>query len=247
MEIFGIDVGGSGIKGAVVDIEKGELVTARYRIPTPESKHPYEMAACVKDLLDYFHWEGPVGAGFPTIVDGGICKSQSNLHADWVNVNIEALFQQYTGHSFKVINDADAAAVAELTYGEAKDQVGLVMVVTIGTGLGTGVFYNGTLIPNFELGHLHYEKGVPWEFYAADSARKREELTYEAWAKRFDEYLHHLIRLFSPNLFILGGGISKKMDRFKKVFTVDVPVLPAKNLNQAGIIGAAMAAKELID
>lgn len=243
MELLGIDIGGSGIKGAIIDTETGELLTERHRIPTPQPAKPDAMAAVVKELVEHFNWTGAVGCCFPTLVQHGRCKSQSNLDPSWVGIQIEELFSQYCGGiPFYVGNDADLAGVAEMALGAGKGKQGKVIMVTIGTGLGSGFFYNGVLIPNFELGHILYEDGRAIELYASDSARKRDGLKLVAWAKRFDYFLHHINRIFLPNFVIIGGGQSKKYDKFKDVLTADIPIGVAHFKNNAGIIGAAMFA-----
>ena len=245
MEIFGIDVGGSGIKGAPVNIKTGELTAERFRIATPNPAKPELVARAVKDLLKHFKWEGPVGCGFPTVIVNGKSRTFGNIDPEWVGVQVDELFHKHTGQNFKIINDADAAGIAEMTFGAGKGEMGLVMTITIGTGLGTGVFYDGVPIPNFELGRMLHTNGQPIEFYAADSARKKKGLGYKEWGQRFDVFLHHLVRIFSPDLFILGGGASKKLHKFQDMLTVEVPIKVAKTRNQAGIIGAALNAKSL--
>ncbi len=242
MELLGIDIGGSGIKGAIVNTETGELTTERHRIPTPKPAKPDAVASVVKELVNHFNWIGAVGCCFPTLVKNGKCLSQSNMAPEWVGVQIDELFSQHCNVPFFVGNDADLAGVAEMTLGAGKGLEGKVLMVTIGTGIGTGFFYNGQLIENFELGHVWYKDGNPYEWYAADSIRKKEGLSQKQWAKRFDGYLLHLDRIMSPDYFILGGGQSKKYHKFKDVLTIDIPIKPAKFLNNAGIIGAAMFA-----
>ncbi|GAB2796123.1 ROK family protein [Rhabdobacter roseus] len=246
MEILGIDIGGSGIKGAPVNIKTGELLTERYRVATPQPSTPAQVADAVKTLVDHFQWKGPVGCGFPTVIAHGQARYHSNMDPSWVGVQVDELFSQRTGLPFRVINDADAAGLAEMHFGAGQGQMGLVFVITIGTGLGSGVFYNGTLIPNFEVGRLLHKDGKPIEFYASDAARQRKGLSYKAWGRRFDLFLQHVVRLFSPDLFILGGGASKKLAKFEDMLTVDVPILAAESRNRAGIIGAAMAARDLL-
>ncbi|EPR65114.1 polyphosphate--glucose phosphotransferase [Cyclobacterium qasimii] len=242
MEILGLDIGGSGIKGAPVNIETGQLTAERFRIPTPTPTKPESVADTIQEIVDHFKWTGPIGCGFPTVVNNGKCMTKSNIHKSWVGVQIDQLFSEKTGLPVTVINDADAAGLAEMTFGAGKNKKGLVVTVTIGTGLGTGVFYNGILIPNFELGRTYYKNGEIIEYFAADSARQKENLTYIEWGKRFNKFLKHTVRIISPDLFILGGGASKKMDKFEDQITVDVPVIAAENKNEAGIIGAAVAA-----
>lgn len=242
MEILGLDIGGSGIKAAPVNIETGELLAERFRVPTPRPTKPESVAEAVLTLIEHFDWKGPVGCGFPTVVNNGQCMTKSNIHKSWVGVHVDQLLAEKTGLPVTVINDADAAGLAEMTFGAGKGKMGLVVTVTIGTGLGTGVFYNGQLIPNFELGRIYYKNGEIIEYFAADSARKNENLSYKTWGKRFNKFLKHTVRIISPDLFILGGGASKKLDKFENEITVDVPVIVAENKNEAGIIGAAVAA-----
>lgn len=245
MEILGIDVGGSGIKGAPVNVETGELLAERYRVSTPKPSKPEQIAEAVKELVDHFDWKGAVGCGFPTVIHHGKSVARGNIHKSWKGVQVDELFSKITGLPFTVINDADAAGLAEMTFGAGRGKTGLVIMVTIGTGLGTGVFFNGQLIPNFELGRIYYEDGQLIEFYASDAARQKEELTYKTWGKRFNKFLKHVVRIFSPDLFILGGGASKKYDKFKDQITVDVPIIIAEKENDAGIVGAAVAAKRI--
>lgn len=243
MKVLGIDIGGSGIKGAIVDTETGELVTERHRIPTPQPATPENIAKTVKAIVDHFEWKGKAGSCFPTPLSHGKCLFGSNLHPSLEGVQIDKLFKDASGLDFTVINDADAAALAEFKFGAGKGKEGFVMVITLGTGIGSGLFFNGNLIPNTELGHLSY-KDAPYEKYAADSIRKKEDLSYKKWGKRLNKYFKHLKLILSPDLIIIGGGASKKIDKFKGELTVDIPIIPAENKNEAGIIGAAMAAAE---
>ncbi len=243
MKALGIDIGGSGIKGAIVDIETGELVTERHRIPTPRPATPENIAKTVKAIVDHFKWKGKAGSGFPTPLAHGKCLSGSNLDESLKGVQIDQLFKDTTGIDFTVINDADAAALAEFKFGAGKGKDGLVAVITLGTGIGSGLFYNGKLIPNTELGHLSY-KDAPFEKYAADSIRKNEGLSYKKWGKRLNKYFKHVKLILSPDLVIIGGGASKKLDKFKNELSVDLNIIPAENKNEAGIIGAAIAAAE---
>ncbi len=243
MEILGIDIGGSGIKGALVDLEKGELTTERYRIPTPKSRKPDEMAEVVKQIVEYFDYKGEVGCGFPTVIKKGICRSSGNLHKSWDHLNAEELFEKATGREFTVINDADAAGYATMNYGTGKGEDGFVVMITIGTGLGSGAFFNGELIPNFELGQIPYKKYKKIESWAAASAKEREGLNYKQWGKRFNKFLKYVELIVSPDLVILGGGTSKDWDEYKDYIKVEMPVIPAELQNHAGIIGAACAAQ----
>lgn len=247
MELLGIDVGGSGIKGAIVNTSTGELISERHRIPTPQPATPALIAKTVKKLVDHFHWTGPVGVSFPTVVKKGKCHTSGNIHPDWIGVQVDELFSKYcNGLTFRVGNDADLAGIAEMSMGAGKGVMGKVIMITIGTGIGSGFFYNGQLIPNFELGRIYHTDGHIIELYASDAARKREGLSMGSWAKRFDVFLHHVARNFSPDLFIIGGGISKKYDKYKQHFTVPVPVKVAHFRNNAGIIGAAMYVEKLL-
>jgi polyphosphate glucokinase len=246
MELFGIDIGGSGIKGAKVNLETGELSSERFRVDTPRPATPESMALAVKEVVEHFDWKGPVGVGFPTIVVNGKCKSQSNLHRDWVNTQIDKLFKDTCGNDFKVVNDADAAGLAEMNYGAGKGKDGLVITITLGTGIGSGVFYNGQLIPNFELGHLRYKKNTPVEKYAADSIRQIKELSNKAWAERLNYFFNYVKRVCSPDLIIVGGGASKRWDKLSPFFSDDLNLVVAETRNEAGIIGAAMASKGMV-
>ena len=246
MELFGIDIGGSGIKGAKVNLETGELSSERFRVDTPRPATPESMALAVKEVVEHFDWKGPVGVGFPTIVVNGKCKSQSNLHRDWVNTQIDKLFKDTCGNDFKVVNDADAAGLAEMNYGAGNGKDGLVITITLGTGIGSGVFYNGQLIPNFELGHLRYKKNTPVEKYAADSIRQIKELSNKAWAERLNYFFNYVKRVCSPDLIIVGGGASKRWDKLSPFFSDDLNLVVAETRNEAGIIGAAMASKGMV-
>ena len=241
MEILGIDIGGSGMKGALVNIATGEMVTPRHRIATPESRDPEEMAEVVAEIVKHFDYKGPVGCGFPTVIKKGVCKSSGNLHPDWNNLNVEKLFESKTGLNFTVINDADAAGYATMNYGIGKGEDGFVVMITIGTGLGSGAFLDGRLLPNFELGQIPYKKYKKIESWAAGSAKDKEGLSYDQWGKRFNKFLELVELIVSPDLIILGGGASKDFDEYKHRIKVETPVIPAGLQNNAGIIGAATA------
>lgn len=242
MQILGVDIGGSGIKGAIVETTTGELVTERHRIPTPQPATPEAVADTLKQLVEHFDWQGPVGCGFPATVVHGVAKTASNIDQSWINTNAAALFSERTNCPCFVVNDADAAGMAEFTFGAGQGKSGVVVLITIGTGLGTAVFTNGQLLPNTELGHIILE-GMVAEHYTADSVRKREELSWSKWGKRFNKYLQRLEFLLSPDCFILGGGASKKLDKFAQHLETDAEVIAAQSLNQAGIIGAALFAQ----
>jgi polyphosphate glucokinase len=244
MEVLGIDVGGTGIKGAIVNIESGHLVSEKYRLPTPKGAKPQEVAEVVATIVSHFNWKGKISCGFPAIISHGVALSSGNIHKSWRGLNVEELFSQRTGLDFKVANDADVAGLAEMTFGIGKGKQGLVFMITIGTGLGSGAFFNGQLLPNFELGTIPYKKYKHIEHFAADSVRKRENLTYEEWGNRFNKFLKIIELMFSPDLIILGGGASKKIDKYKDQFTIKTPIVPAKFENNAGIVGAALISQQ---
>ncbi len=241
MKLLGIDIGGSGIKGALVDSETGEMLTKRHRIPTPEGRKPKDMAQVVAQIVAHFEHKGPIGVGFPTVIKNGVCKSPGNLHKKWLNTNVEELFSEAIGQDVTVVNDADAAGFASMNYGVGKGKDGLVLMITIGTGLGSGAFLNGKLIPNFELGQIPYKKYKKIELWAADSAKEREGLTYKKWAKRFNKFLKLVELIVCPDFIIIGGGASKDFDEFKEFIKIKTPIEPAILRNHAGIIGAAAA------
>ncbi len=241
-EVLGIDVGGTGIKAALVDVESGELLSDRHRVDTPQPATPESMASAIKQVVGTFDYEGPVGCCFPTIVVDGHARSVSNLDESWRNVQIDETFEGATGLPFLVINDADAAAIAEMRLGAGKSLDGLVIMITIGTGLGSGMFYNRELIPNIEFGHMAGKDGEPFEKYASKRARIDEDLSWSEWGKRFNAFLKRVDRVCSPDHFIIGGGTSKKYDQFEDEITVSREIHVARFLNNAGIIGAAVAA-----
>jgi polyphosphate glucokinase len=242
VDILGIDVGGSGIKGAPVNIESGELLTARYRIPTPQPAKPEAIAKVVSQVAKNFAWSGQIGCGFPAVIHSGVALTAANVSKKWIGTDAASLFTGTTGCPVCVVNDADAAGLAEMTFGAGRGRMGVVLIVTVGTGLGTALFTNGHLVPNTELGHIEL-KGQDAETYASDAARKRERLSLKRWAKRFNLYLNTLEKLLWPDLIILGGGISKEFEAFRPEINVQAEIVPAQTLNEAGIIGAALAAR----
>lgn len=241
MKVLGIDIGGSGMKGGLVDLESGEMMSERYRIPTPASRKPEDMAKVFGDIVKHFDYKGPIGCGFPTIIKHGVCKSVSNLNKGWLNLDTQKLFSEACGQPVTVINDADAAGYAVMKYGIGKNEAGVVLMITIGTGIGSGAFFNGTLIPNFELGQIPYKKYKKIEHFAADSIRKNKNLSYKEFGKRVNIFLEYVDVLVCPDLIILGGGVSKHFDKFEKEIKIETPVKPAILGNHAGIIGAAAA------
>ncbi len=239
MQALGIDVGGSGIKGAVVDTATGKLVTERIRIPTPEKAEPKPVAEVVAQIAQSFNWKGAVGIGFPAPIKNGAVMMAANISPAWIGINADELFTSITGCFCKVGNDADVAGLAEMTFGAGKDQIGTVIMLTLGTGIGTAIFYNGRLLPNTEFGHLELN-GKDAEYRASDAARQREDLSWKKYARRLNEYLMVMEKLFWPDLFIIGGGISKVHEKFIPLLTVQANVVPAQLLNGAGIVGAAL-------
>lgn len=240
-QILGIDVGASGIKGAIVNVKTGELVTERFRVPTPFPSKPKAVAKAITEVVNHFEWSSLIGVGFPAVIQNGIAKTAANIDKKWIGTKVEKLLSDATGCPVYVRNDADVAGIAELQFGAGKGKKGTIILITIGSGLGSAVFTNGVLLPNSELGHLKF-KGMIAEHYAADSIRKKLELSWSDWGKRFNEYLQHLELLFSPDLILLGGGASKKFAKYEELIKVECPVIPAKLLNHAGIIGAACLA-----
>ncbi len=241
-KVLGIDFGGSGVKGAIVHTKKGKLLTERYRIPTPNPANPESIAFVIKKIVKHFKWSGLVGVGYPGVVQKGIALTAANIDKSWININIDDLFTKASGCPVHVVNDADAAGFAEMKFGAGKGQKGVVLLVTVGTGLGTVMFSEGKLIPNLELGHIIL-RGDDAEKYASDAARKADHLNWQKWGKRFNEYLGRLESLVWPEMIIIGGGASKKEDHFFKYLKTRAKVLPAQFENEAGIIGAALAAK----
>lgn len=238
--ILGFDIGGTGIKAALVDINEGKLVTEKLKVLTPQPSDTKSVLKIILQMIKQFKYKGPVGCGFPAIIHHGVAKSAANIDDSWLNLDIEKFFSKETGHPFYVANDADVAGLAEVKFGKAK-QKGMVIVLTVGTGIGSGMFLDGKLIPNTELGHLYYKDSV-YEHYVSNSARKKDNLSWEDWAPSFSEYLQHLEKLFSPDLFVIGGGASSRFDRFGNLLKIETPVIPAEFENDAGVLGAAMYA-----
>lgn len=242
MQVLGIDVGGSGIKGAPVDTETGQLLAERLRIKTPKGAEPEPVAKVVAEIVQSFQWKGPVGIGFPAPIKSGVAMMAANVSQKWVGLNADDLFTRITGCDCTMINDADAAGLAEMKFGAGQGQPGTVILLTLGTGIGSAIFYQGRLLPNTEFGHMEM-KGQDAEWRASDAARQREDLSWKKYAKRLDKYLTAMQKLFWPDLFIIGGGISKVADKYIPLLTVETPVIPAQFLNEAGIVGAALAAR----
>ena len=238
---FGIDIGGSGMKAAPVDLDDGALTADRCKIQTPQPATPAAMADVVAQLVAHFDWSGPVGVTFPAVVRRGVTLSAANVDKSWIGTDADALFTKAVGYDVDVhvVNDADAAGLAEMRYGAGRGRDGVVLVLTFGTGIGSGLFVDGVLVPNTELGHLEVD-GHDAEHRAAASARDREKLSWADWGHRVERYLTAVVKLFSPDLIIVGGGASRKADRWLPVIDVGTEVVPAALTNEAGIVGAAL-------
>jgi polyphosphate glucokinase len=243
MAILGIDIGGSGVKGAPVDTVRGELLAERHRVPTPQPSDVTSVVEAVAEVAERFPGYERVGVTFPGVVVDGITRTAANVDKSWLDAPAAQLFAERLGTPVAVLNDADAAGVAEVAFGAGRDQRGLIMMLTFGTGIGSALFLDGTLIPNTEFGHLELH-GADAELRAADRAREQEDLSWEKWAGRVQDYLRHVEMLLSPRLFIIGGGVSKKSDKFFPLIDIRTPMVPATLLNNAGIIGAAVTAQQ---
>jgi polyphosphate glucokinase len=243
MSILGIDIGGSGVKGAPVDTVAAELLEERHRVPTPQPSDVTSVVEAVAEVAGKFDGWDRVGITFPGVVVDGVVRTAANVDKSWLDAPAAELFSERLGRPVSVLNDADAAGVAEVAYGSGKGQRGLVMMLTFGTGIGSALFLDGMLIPNTEFGHLELD-GTDAEVNASDRAREQDDLSWEQWAPRVQRYLRHVEMLLSPRLFIIGGGVSKKSDRFFPLIDVRTPMVPATLLNNAGIIGAAVTAEQ---
>ena len=242
MEIFGLDIGGSGIKGAPVDLERGDLAQERHKVLTPHPATPGRVADGVAEVVRHFDWQGPVGITFPGVITGGITRTAANVDKAWIDMDARGLLADRIGLPVTLLNDADAAGVAEMVYGAGRGRKGTVIVLTLGTGIGSAVFVDGHLLPNTELGHLELH-GHEAEKRASTKAKEDEDLSWHHWAHRVQKYLRHVEMLFSPELFIIGGGVSRKSEKFLPLIEhVRAEMVPAELQNNAGIVGAAMAA-----
>lgn len=240
--ILGIDIGGSGIKAAPVDVDSGQLVAERWRIATPLPATPDAVAGAVGQIAQHFSWRGAVGCTFPAVIKHGVTMTAANVDASWIGYDAAGLFTRTLGCSVTLVNDADAAGLAEMRYGAGRDRNGTVIVLTFGTGIGSAIFVNGTLVPNTEFGHLEL-RGKKAEHRASDRIRKEQDLSWEKWAARVSELLLTLEDLFWPDLLVVGGGVSRKYDKFAPHLRCQTPVVPAALQNDAGIVGAALAAR----
>ena len=243
MNILGIDIGGSGIKGALVDTDKGSLLTDRLRIPTPQPAKPKPRIQAIQTIVKHFDYQGPIGVGYPGVVVDGVTRTAANVHNDWIDYPAARNIALATNCETIVRNDADVAGFAEMFHGAGRGVPGVVMIFTLGTGIGSCMFVNGHIVPNLELGHLFLrDQKKDAEFFAADRIREENSLTWEEWGARLNVYFQHIESLFSPNLFIIGGGVSKQHKNFLKYIQVRANIVPAQLRNEAGIVGAALAA-----
>ena len=241
--LLGIDVGASGIKGAVVDVATGELLTDRLRVPTPQPATPEAMTRAFVELFGRFDYDGEdVGVGFPAIVRRGVAMSAANIHPDWIRTSVVDLWGEACGRRIHCLNDADAAGLASVTYGAAAEEKGVVVFLTIGTGIGSAMFIDNVLVPNTEFGHFYMPNGMKAEHYASNKTRKTLDLGWGEWGERFDEVLAQIDRILSPDLVLLGGGASKRFEHYADKLNVTVPVRPSAFKNEAGAIGAAVFA-----
>jgi polyphosphate glucokinase len=238
---LGVDIGGSGVKGAPVDLDTGALAGERVRLPTPQPSTPDAVVKAVAEIVDSFGWTGPLGVTVPAVVTHGVTRTAANIDSSWIGAEAEALLRETTGRDVTLVNDADAAGYAEARFGAAREHHGTVLVTTLGTGIGTALIVDGRLIPNTELGHIEID-GVDAEHRASEAARDRENLSWEKWATRLQRYYRTLEKLFWPDLFVVGGGVSKKADKFLPLLDLSTPIVPAALRNQAGIVGAALLA-----
>jgi polyphosphate glucokinase len=246
MDMLGIDIGGSGIKGALVNIESGKLVSERFRLLTPQPSKPKPVCKVIGEIVKHFDWQGPIGCTFPAIVHHGVIFSAANVDRSWINKNAQNLIQEACGRPTILINDADAAGMAELKFGAGRGHEGLVILITLGTGIGSALLYHGELVPNAELGHLEI-RGKDAEERASDRVRQERKLSWKKYAGRLEEYLKRVEFLFSPDLFIIGGGVSKNHELFLPRVHTRTPIVPAELLNDAGIVGAALAAERITE
>ncbi len=245
MELLGIDIGGTGIKGAVVDTEKGEFIGERHRIPTPQPAKPKPVAEVVAEIVKHFNYSGPIGVTFPSVIQNGVALTAANVDDEFIGTNISELIQNETGLPTITLNDADAAGIAEVRFGAGKNHQGSVIVITLGTGIGSAMFRRGVLYPNSELGHIFLKNGIEPENYAASRIREEQDLSWKKWGKRVNKVLQHIEFIFSPDLVIIGGGVSKKYEKYFPYIDIKADLVPAELRNDAGIIGAALAAEEL--
>ena len=245
MEILGIDIGGSGIKGAIVDTKHGDFASDRIRIETPQPAKPQAVAEVVARISGHFGWKAAIGCTFPAVVQHGVTLSAANVDDEWIGTDAKTLLETHTGNPVIVLNDADAAGIAEMKFGAGRNRRGLVVILTLGTGVGSSLFINGQLVPNTEFGHLII-RGKDAEWRTSDRARQAKGYSWKAWGKRLSEHLQYMEALITPDLFIIGGGVSKKFEKFFPHVHCDTEIVPAQLRNRAGIVGAGIAAVDLM-
>lgn len=241
MDVLGIDIGGTGIKANIVDSLTGTLKAEKFKIKTPTPATPESIIERLKTIVDHFNWHGKkIGICFPAVIKHGISMTATNIDASFINYEINKHFSSALNSEVNVINDADAAGIAEMTHGKGKGEKGIVIFVTLGTGIGSALFYDGKLLPNTELGHLYYKRSI-FEKYASNSARLRLKLSWKKWGKELDVYFNHLYNVLNPELILIGGGVSKNFELYKPYLNVPIKIDKAKLQNDAGIIGAVMS------
>ena len=245
MEVLGIDIGGSGIKGAIVDTDRGVFVSDRLRIETPQPAKPPAVANVVAKIASHFDWQAAIGCTFPAVVQHGVTLTAANVDDEWIGTDAQALMELQTGNPVVVLNDADAAGIAEMKFGAGQQRNGLIVILTLGTGVGSSLFIDGQLVPNTEFGHLII-RGKDAEWRTSDRARQEKGWSWPAWGKRLSEHLQYMEALMTPDLFIIGGGVSKKYKKFFPHIRCKTPIVPAQLRNRAGIVGAAIAAADLM-
>jgi polyphosphate glucokinase len=245
-QAFGLDIGGTGIKGAVVDVESGELAGERVRMLTPQPSTPEAVAQVAVEVVRSVGWDGPIGATFPAVIVDGVARTAANVDKSWIGTDVAEVLGAAVGSPAVVLNDADAAGLAEINHGAARDEPGTVLVLTLGTGIGSALFRDGLLVPNTEFGHVELDGHVA-ERRASEQAKERHDWSWEEWAERLQHYLRHIDRLLSPRLVVLGGGASKKADKWLPQIDVRPELRPAALRNVAGIVGAAMAVQQRRD
>ena len=243
MNILGIDIGGSSIKGAIVDVESGRLCSQQVEIATPQPATHQLVVEVVDQLVKMCQWSGAIGCGFPAVIQAGVAKTAANIDRGWIDADVQQLIQNKTGCPCFVVNDADAAGLAEMRFGAGVARMGTVLVLTLGTGIGSALFHQGRLFPNLELGSLHFN-GAPIENYASAAVRTKEKLSWEAWSKRLNIFLQQVERLLAPDVMIIGGGVSSKHEQYFPYLETQAELIPARLFNQAGIVGAASYAAE---
>ncbi len=244
MELLGVDIGGTGIKAAIVETTTGKLVSERVRVLTPKPATPEAVGITLKEVVDRHHWSGPIGIGFPAAIQHGITRTAANVDPSFIGLPIADCFSGHTGCEVHIANDADAAGLAEMRFGAGKGNSGVVLIVTIGTGLGTALFVDGHLLPNTELGHVFLKNGAEAERYASEAVRIKKDLKWAEWGERLNLYLTTMESLIWPDLIILGGGVSDKLHKYAPEITTKAKVVAASFLNQAGIVGAALFAED---